>query len=78
MDPRWIVHFRSDDFVAECFVFYGPLVDVSAFRQKAPERGYLVGGEDDVTNERLIEMLDDLAVATSGGPDPKWLRSVPN
>jgi hypothetical protein len=78
MDPRWIVRFRSDDFEAELFVFYGPLADVSAFRRKDPERGYLVGGEDEVTDERLIEMLDDLALATSGGPDPTWLRLVPN
>lgn len=77
MDPRWIAHFRSDLFEADLMVFYGPLVDVSAFRPQSADPGYLVGGEEDVSDERLIEMLDDLDASARGGPDPQWLRSVP-
>lgn len=77
MDPRWIVHFRSEHFEAELMVFYGPFVDVSAFRPQSVELGYLVGGGEGVSDERFTEMLDDLAASARGGPDPQWLRFVP-
>jgi hypothetical protein len=76
MDPRWIAHFRSDHFEAELMVFYGPVVDVSAFRPQSVDLGYFVGGEEGVSDERFIEMLDDLAASARGGPVPQWLRSV--
>jgi hypothetical protein len=74
MDPTWIARFRSDAFEAELRVFYGPYVDVSAFQPNAPGRGYLVGGEEAVTGERLVQMLNDLAAATKGAPPPTWLK----
>lgn len=77
MDPRWIARFRSDHFEADLMVFYGPVVDVSAFRSKGSGRGYFVGGEEGVSDERFIELLDDLDASARGGPDPEWLRFIP-
>lgn len=78
MDPRWIAHFRSVYFEAELMVFYGPMVDVSAFRPQNVDLGYLVGGEQGVSDERFIDMLNDLAACAGGDPEPQWLRFVPS
>lgn len=77
MDPRWIAHIRTDHFEADLLVFYGPVIDVSGSALLAPEPGYFVGGERDVSDERFLKMLDDLAKAAAGDPGPKWLRLVP-
>ena len=76
MDPTWIARFRTAEFEADLMVFYGPHIDVSAFRPEVSASGYLVGGEDDVSDERFVEMLNDLASAARGGPDPTWMRFV--
>lgn len=33
------------------------------------------GGEDGITGQRLVEMLDGLARVNRGGAMPSWLRS---
>jgi hypothetical protein len=76
MDPRWIARFRSDLYEADLMLFYGPFVHASAYRPTKPGQGYFDGGEDGVSDARFIEMLDDLAAALSGGPDPIWLRLI--
>lgn len=76
MNPRWIARIRSDAFEADLMIFYGPVIDVSASRPSAPEPGYFVGGEVGLSDERFIEMLNDLAAAAAGGPDPGWLRVI--
>ena len=78
MDPRWIARIRTEEFEADLMLFYGPVVDVSAFRPKRPDLGYLVGGEDIESDARFLEVLRDLSIAAAGGEDPAWLRRVPN
>jgi hypothetical protein len=77
MDPTWVLRLRAPDLEADVLLFYGPMVDVSAFRPKHLDDRALVGGEDDVTPERLIEMLNDLAQTAGGGVLASWLRPSP-
>ena len=76
MDPTWILRLRSDGLEADDCLFYGPVLDVSAFRPKNVDEGALVGGARDFTAERLVELLDDLGKAADGAALPDWLRSV--
>jgi hypothetical protein len=76
MDPRSILSLRSADLDADVCLFPGMLVDVSVARPSDTGSGLFVGGEDGLTEARLIEMLDDLAAAARGGPPPDWLRPV--
>jgi hypothetical protein len=76
MDPTWVLRLRSLELEADVHLFYGPLLDISAFRPTHVEDGALVGGAEDVTPEQLVSMLDDLAEAAGGGALPGWLRSV--
>jgi hypothetical protein len=74
MDPTWILSIRSNDLEADVHLFLGPYLDVSAFRPTDPDAGAYIGGEDGLSNARLIEMLDDLEAASLGGDLPSWLR----
>jgi hypothetical protein len=74
MDPTWLVRLRSPALEADVLLFYGPYVDVSAFRPRHPEHGAFVGGAADVTPEQIVSMLDDLAEMAGGGPVAGWLR----
>jgi hypothetical protein len=74
MDPTSLVRLRSPALEAHVHLFYGPYVDVSAFRPGHPEDGAFVGGANDVTPEQLVSMLDDLAEMARGGPVAGWLR----
>ena len=76
MVPRWILTIRRQELEADVYLFLGPSVDVSAFRPSDPDGGGYVGSEEQLSDARLIEMLDDLASASLGGPLPDWLRSV--
>lgn len=75
MDPTWILSLRSAGLEAEVLLFYGPVLDVSAFRPKSTDQGALVGGASDLDPGLLLEMLDDLGEAANGGALPNWLRS---
>jgi hypothetical protein len=77
MDPTWILNLRSDGLEANVCLFYGPVLDVSAFRPENVDEGAFVGGAQDFTAERLLEMLEDLGEAADGSALPDWLRSVP-
>ncbi|AVT37718.1 hypothetical protein C6W10_16055 [Plantactinospora sp. BB1] len=55
-------------------LFYGPHVDVSAFLLERLEDGMFVGGEDGITGQRLVEMLDGLEQVSRGDAIPAWLR----
>jgi len=67
MDPTWIVRFRSETLEAEALLFRGAVVDVSASRPGALDVGLLVGGEVNLSDARLIEMLDGLEAGARGG-----------
>jgi hypothetical protein len=77
MDPTWMLRMSGQLLEAEVHLFYGPHVDVSAFLPQRPEVGMFVGGEDGITGQRLVEMLDGLEKATRGGAMPTWLHSAP-
>jgi len=74
MDPTWVLSMRTPRLEADICLFYGPVLDVSAFRPGHVDEGALVGGADGVTANRLNEMLDDLREAALGKPLPDWLR----
>jgi hypothetical protein len=75
MDPTWLLRMSGELLDAEVCLFYGPRVDVAAFLPKQPADGMFVGGEDGVTGQRLVEMLDGLARVNDGEIMPAWLRS---
>jgi hypothetical protein len=78
MDPTWLLRISGDVLEVELVLFYGPHVDVSAFRSTRPQDDLHVGGENGITPSRLTEMLDELAAVEKGAPMPLWLRSAPN
>ncbi len=78
MDPTWLLRVVGHVLQAELVLFYGPHVDVSAFRSTRPEDGLYVGGETDITPSRLTEMLDELAAVEEGDAMPNWLRPAPD
>lgn len=77
MDPTWILNLRSHGLEADVYLFYGPVLDVSAFRPEDVHEGAFIGGAQDFTADRLLEMLDELGEAADGRALPGWLRSVP-
>lgn len=74
MDPTWVLRLRSELLEAHVCLFRGPFMDVSAFRPTAVEAGAFVGGEEGLSDARLIQMLDALADAGMGADLPTWLR----
>lgn len=76
MDPTWVLRIRSVGFEADACLFYGPVLDVSAFRPDNIDEGAFVGGAEYFADERLAEMLNDLGSAAKGGALPNWLRSI--
>jgi hypothetical protein len=76
MDPTWVLRLRGGQLEAEVFLFRGPYVDVSACRPSAPEAGAFIGGEDNLSDARLVQMLDGLSEAAMGADLPAWLRSA--
>lgn len=74
MDPTWILGMSGPLLEADVCLFYGPHVDISAFLTQRPDDGMLVGGEDGITEQRLVEMLDGLDGMNRGGAVPTWLR----
>ena len=76
MDPTWVLRLRSRGLEADILLFYGPVLDVSAFRPKNIDGGALVGGASDLAPGLLLDMLGDLGEAANGGGLPNWLRST--
>lgn len=76
MDPTWMLRISGHLLDAEVHLFYGPLVNVSMFLTQQADDGMYVGGEDGVTAQRLVEMLDGLDKVNRGGAVPSWLRPV--
>lgn len=74
MDPTWIVRVSGPLLVAEVHLFYGPHVDISVFLTQRPEDGMFVGGENGITGQRLVEMLNGLEQISRGDAMPTWLR----
>ncbi|WP_159104603.1 hypothetical protein [Plantactinospora sp. BB1] len=74
MDATWILRLSGPLVEAEVHLFYGPHVDVSAFLLERLEDGMFVGGEDGITGQRLVEMLDGLEQVSRGDAIPAWLR----
>jgi hypothetical protein len=61
---------------AEVHLFYGPHVDISVFLPQRADDGMFVGGEDGITKQRLLEMLNGLEQMNRGHGTPTWLRSL--
>jgi hypothetical protein len=59
---------------AEVHLFYGPHVDISVFLTQRPEDGMFIGGENGITGQRLVEMLNGLEQVNRGDAIPAWLR----
>lgn len=76
MDPTWVLRLRSPGLEADACLFYGPVLDVSAFRPDDIEAGAFIGGAEDFSADRLVEMLNQLGSAANGSTIPDWLRSV--
>jgi len=76
MDPTWMLRMSGHILDAEVHLFYGPHVDVAAFLPQRPDAGMFVGGEDGITGQRLVEMLDGLEKTSRGGAMPTWLRAA--
>jgi hypothetical protein len=74
MDATWIPRMSGLLLEADVHLFYGPHVDISAFLTQRPEDGMFVGGEDGITRQRLVEMLDGLEQMNRGHAIPTWLR----
>jgi hypothetical protein len=74
MDPRWILKIRSEHLDADVLLFYGPFLDVSASRPSDPDAGLFVGGAEHLSDDGLVEMLNDLGRAALGDDLPSWLR----
>jgi hypothetical protein len=74
MDPTWILRMSGPLLEAEVHLFYGPHVDISVFLTQRPEGGMFVGGEDGITGQRLVEMLNGLEQMNRGDAMPTWLR----
>jgi hypothetical protein len=74
MDPTWVLRVRSEQLEADVLLFRGPHLDVSAYRPSDLEAGAFVGGEDGLSDARLVQMLDGLAAASLGADLPAWLR----
>jgi hypothetical protein len=74
MDPTWILRMSGPLLEAEVHLFYGPHVDISAFLTQHPEDEMFVGGEDGITGQRLVEMLNGLEQMNRGDAMPAWLR----
>ena len=74
MDPTWILRMSGPLLDAEVFLFYGAYVDISALLPQRPDDGMFVGGEDEITEQRLVMMLDGLDRVSRGGPVATWLR----
>ncbi|WP_203819990.1 hypothetical protein [Paractinoplanes ferrugineus] len=75
MDPTWLLRMSSESLDAEVCLFYGPRVDVAAFLPKQPADRMFVGSEDGVTQQRLVEILDELVRVNGGEVMPTRLRS---
>jgi len=78
MDPTWILRVGGQLLDAEVHLLYGPIVNVSALLMQQANDGMYVGGEDGVTAQRLVEMLDGLNAVGRGGTIPAWLRAMPS
>jgi hypothetical protein len=74
MDPSWILRMSGLSLKAEVHLFFGPHVDISAFLTQRPEDGMFVGGEDGITGQRLVEMVDGLERMNRGDVIPTWRR----
>lgn len=76
MDPTWVLTLQSPGLEADVRLFYGPVLDVSASRPDHIDDVAFVGGAEDFTAERLVEMLNGLSFAAVSGTLPDWLRAV--
>ncbi|GAB1689958.1 hypothetical protein [Krasilnikovia sp. M28-CT-15] len=74
MDPTWILRMSGSLLEAEVHLFYGPRVDISAFSTQDPQGVMFVAGEDAITEQRLIAMLNALERMNRGDAVPTWLR----
>jgi hypothetical protein len=76
MDPTWILRMSGPLLEAEVFLFYGPHVDISAVLTERSNGGMFVGGEDGITEQRLVAMVDGLDEMNRGGVLAAWLRPL--
>jgi hypothetical protein len=76
MDPTRILRMSGPLLEAEVILFYGPRVQVSAFFTQRLEDGMFLAGEDGVTDQRLMTMLNGLQRMSQGDPAPGWLRGA--
>ena len=75
MDATWLLRLSGPLLDAEVVLLYGPMVDISMYMPHRLDDGAFVGGGgEEITPERLAEMLDDLGELGRGGTVPAWLR----
>jgi hypothetical protein len=75
MDPTWILRISGASLEAEVHLFYGPHVDISVFLTETSDHDVFIGGEDGITGQRLVEMLNGLEQMDRREHVPAWLRS---
>ncbi|MFI6268536.1 hypothetical protein [Micromonospora zamorensis] len=73
-----MLHLTGRLIEADVVLFYGPYVDISVLRSAGVEGELYIGGERDITANRLVEMLDDFAAVDRGADLPSWLRPAPD